>query len=111
MDMEKARDLNGRMVALEMISMGLGEDCDPPSLEGIELVDLLEASRMVADDPGEVGEDGMRSMAVHCDPRLVAALYVAANCQGTPIEDLVEDPVVVASVGRNRVVVIEAPLA
>ena len=45
MDMEKARDLNGRMVTLEMVSMGLGDYRDPPSLEGIELVDLLEASR------------------------------------------------------------------
>lgn len=106
MDMERARDLNSRMVTLEMISMGLGDDREPPSLEGIELVDLLEAVRMVANDPGEVGDDGWRSLSVHCDPRLVAALYVAANFQGSPIED----PDVVASVGRNRVLVIEVPL-
>lgn len=106
MDMEKARDLNGRMVTLEMIGMGLDDERDPPSLEGIELVDLLEASRMVADDLGEVGDDGMRSMPCFCDPRLIAALYVATHYQGSPAEE----PNVVASVGRKRVVVIEAPL-
>ena len=106
MEMERARDLNGRIVVLEMISMGLGDERKPPSLEGIELVDLLEASRMVADDPGEVDENGIHSMPFFCDPRLVAALYVATHYRGSPAEE----PDVVTSVGRNRVVVIKVPL-
>ncbi|HYE20127.1 MAG TPA: hypothetical protein VEA69_16895 [Tepidisphaeraceae bacterium] len=57
---------------------GLRDD-PPASLAGYSLAQLVEANRIVRDDPGDRQPDGTTRVMMNCDDRLVAALYVATH--------------------------------
>ena len=76
----------------------------PPSLAEYSLRELLDANEMLAGHETRGGD--RRHISVHCDPRLVAALYVAYHY---PPEDP-HDCTPVAYGPESAVVIVRAPL-
>jgi hypothetical protein len=76
MDRNQALKIVGACVEHVMYLEGAGDE-PPASLAEYSLRELLEANEMIAADSLERTEAGSTTVHVHCDPRLVAALYVA----------------------------------
>ena len=77
----------------------------PPSLEGYTLRQLLDANETVAGNQPEAEEEGKKIYGMHCDPRLVAALYVAYHYAPEDPKDCYP----VAYGPESAVVVVRAP--
>jgi len=104
MSLERAREIASKCLAHVWVREGI-KDGPAPSLAEYSLVELLEANHVVAADPGEPTGDGKRRVWMHCDDRLVAALYVGTHYPGCPPDDVD----VVAIAAGNAVVVVRAP--
>lgn len=100
MSMERALEITADMSAHHFIAMGL-RDGPGPDLSGYGLDEMVEATRVLVENRGK----SSGKIHVTCDPRLVAALYVATHYEG-------EDPhgcEPVARVGDNGVFVLSLP--
>lgn len=76
MTRERAQQIVDACAAHAWYHMGIREE-PPPSLQEYSLRDLLEANEMMAGEDGNFkNPDGSTNSALHCDDRLVAALYV-----------------------------------
>ena len=95
MTQERAVQINDALMAHVWFREGLRTDL-PPSLAEFSLREMLDASEMVA---------GVR---MHCDPRLVAALYVAVHYPASPGAGL-EEFEVIAWANNTAVVTVAAP--
>jgi hypothetical protein len=75
----------------------------PPSLEKYSLQELLDANRMVKEQGTTKNQDGSQTIRVHCDDRLVAALYCLYHY---PANDPSEAEVIVSKPGGAAVLVV-----
>lgn len=76
MTRERAQQIVDACAAHTWYDMGIREE-PPPSLEEYSLRELLEANEMMAGQDGKTkNPDGSTNSTLHCDDRLVAALYV-----------------------------------
>lgn len=93
MPIEEARKIAAACQENFMNTMGLLEDRLPKPIQQYTLDEMLAANAIVAVDPGveseRIGDDGKivktRSRQMFCAPRLVAALYVAAQFKGADL--------------------------
>jgi len=81
---ERAREIVDKCNAHIWYGMGISENV-PPSLAEYSLAELMAANHMMAGEAGTTdNHDGTKSLAVHCDDRLVAALYVLYHYPAQP---------------------------
>lgn len=74
MDPTRAREINAALVAHAMYDMGLRDE-DPPSLKGISLEEMIQATRILQKE----NRDNPNGGSCVCDDRLIAALYVLTH--------------------------------
>lgn len=78
MELARAHKIVGDCVQNAMRAMGLYDDA--PDLSGYSLEEMLEAGRLVSAE--NLDGPGPKEIHVVCDPRLLAALYVAHHYDG-----------------------------
>jgi len=108
MDIERAKKIVGAMVENAYYNMGLrdGED-KPTDIAAYSLAEMVQANQMVSDDPGEVDpETGGTKRMIHCDDRLVAALYA---CCHFPAQDKNEEVEPLARIDGKVLVCVRVP--
>lgn len=93
MTKERAIEINNACCAHAWYREGLREEL-PPTLEGISLEDMLEATKIV---------EGLTPRQMVCDQRLLAALYVAYNYHADDQDNI--DPVAMSMDGKAVCVV------
>lgn len=88
MDRSHAAQIVARCIAHVYFREGVIDE-PPPSLEEYSLSELVEANKLIAGPAGTTeNDDGTKSIAMHCDDRLVAALYALTHYQAEPQDDL-----------------------
>jgi hypothetical protein len=108
MDIERARKIVKAMLENAFYNMGLrdGED-KPTDIAAYTLAEMIQANQMVSDDPGETDpETGGTKRMMHCDDRLVAALYA---CCHFPAQDENEEVEPLARIGNKVLLCVRAP--
>jgi len=90
-EFQRALDITDACVRNHYWMMGIIQE-EPPSLADYTLLELVEANHAIAKDEGQVNPDGSRSIPIHCDDRLVAALYTAYHFDPSDQDDI--DPIV-----------------
>jgi hypothetical protein len=79
---ERAHEINSAMMAHVWFREGLRTD-EPPSLGGYSLREMLDAVDRVKElNAAAESQEGRKTVHMTCDPRLVAALYVAYHYPG-----------------------------
>lgn len=104
MPIEEAREITAACQENFMNTMGLLEDRLPKPVQQYTLDEMLAANAIVAADKGveseRIDENGKvvrtRSRQMFCAPRLVAALYVAAQFKGADLRYEKGEPIAIA---------------
>ena len=78
MTFERAVQITGAICDCGLIAMGLDRPDNAIDLTTISLQEMLEATGIVRDHPGEPS-DGGRTLYVYPDDRMVAAVYTLVN--------------------------------
>lgn len=86
MELDRALEINGACCAHHFFQMRFTTD-QPPSLAGVDLLDMLIARYMVSEENKRLEEAATHAGAPYsthmvCDPRFIAALYVAYTHEG-----------------------------
>ena len=75
MDLDRARMINGKLVACYMANKGIVQGQRPPPLTGITLAEALEATRMVGTQPPQRDPDGQKRFELVVAPVELPKLY------------------------------------
>ncbi len=99
MTLERARELAGQIT--NCAHKRIVGWTDGPGLPDVPLAEMLEANRMVREAASVKTPTG-RLIAVTCDDRLVAALYVLENYEPSPQPIIIGEYRLVAVLPRTR---------
>lgn len=88
MDRSHAAQIVARCIAHVYFREGVVDE-PPASIEEYSLSELVEANQLIAGPAGTTeNDDGTKSIAMHCDDRLTAALYALYHYQAEPQDDI-----------------------
>ena len=82
MTVEQACEIHVAMIRAVMPFCGVPFDGERTSLPDVSLAEMLEATRIIGEQPDERLPDGTRRMKVTADPRLIAAVYAHEHYGG-----------------------------
>ena len=108
MDLERAKEITWACVQTHLFSMGVDDVVppEPPGLRKYSLEELLEANRLVCEENQRKSHQPVpHGIQVYCEPRLVAAIYVAEHYEASPAAD----PEPVITVGGKALFVVKLP--
>jgi hypothetical protein len=84
MSLEQARELTAVCVRVAMSMLGaIEEELRLP--EGVSLEKLLEANRIVDENPTVDNADGSKTIYMRVEPRLLAGIYALQNYENDPL--------------------------